>query len=124
MAQVPPMFPDSLSDQQILASGRALCRAKDHREQEAILHGRERAARLGANPWDLVYVCPEIVGATHPELLRSAAETEANTAYIAEKNAACRDPWPGRGVSSRPRPTTSCSPTATTAIWSTTPRPR
>ncbi|SNS88609.1 hypothetical protein SAMN05216276_1018123 [Streptosporangium subroseum] len=93
---VPPMFPDSLSDQQILASGRALCRTKDRDEQEAILTraGSARSA-WGADPWDLVYVCPEIVGATHPELLRSAAETKAaNTAYIAEKNAKCRDPWP------------------------------
>ncbi|MER5648094.1 hypothetical protein [Streptosporangium sp. NPDC002524] len=91
-----PMFPDNLSDQQILAYGRALCRAKDPREQEAILTraGSARPA-WGANPWDLVHVCPEIVGATHPELLRSTTETEAaNTAYIAEKNAACRDPWP------------------------------
>ncbi|AWS46255.1 hypothetical protein [Streptosporangium sp. 'caverna'] len=93
---VPPMFPDSLSDQQILASGRALCRTKDREEQEAILTraGSARPA-WGADPWDLVYVCPEIVGATHPELLRSATETKAaNTAYIAEKNAQCRDPWP------------------------------
>ncbi|GAA3417880.1 hypothetical protein [Streptosporangium vulgare] len=92
----PPMFPEDLSDQQILASGRALCRAKDDEEQKAILTraGSARPA-WGANPWDLVYVCPEIVGATHPELLRSSAETKAaNTAYIAEKNAACRDPWP------------------------------
>ncbi|MDP9842227.1 hypothetical protein [Streptosporangium lutulentum] len=93
---VPPMFPDSLSDQGILAYGRALCRTKDRDEQEAILTraGSARSA-WGADPWDLVYACPEIVGATHPELLRSTAETEAaNTAYIAEENAKCRDPWP------------------------------
>ncbi|MGV9329226.1 hypothetical protein [Streptosporangium sandarakinum] len=93
---VPPMFPDSLSDQGILAYGRALCRAKDRDEQQAILTraGSARSA-WGADPWDLVYVCPEIVGATHPELLRSTKETEAaNTAYIAEENAKCRDPWP------------------------------
>lgn len=92
----PPMFPDSLSDQGILAYGRALCRAKDRDEQKAILTraGSARAA-WGADPWDLVYVCPETVGATHPELLRSAAEAEAaNAAYIAEQNAKCRDPWP------------------------------
>ncbi|MEV4162034.1 hypothetical protein [Nonomuraea dietziae] len=94
---VPPMFPDSLSDQAILAYGRALCRTKDRDEQEAILTraGSARPAG-GASPWDLIYVCPEIVGATHPELLRSTTETEAAyTAYIAEKNAKCRDPWPG-----------------------------
>ncbi|MEU6740119.1 hypothetical protein [Streptosporangium sandarakinum] len=93
---VPPMFPDSLSDQGILAYGRALCRAKDLDEQKAILTraGSARPA-WGADPWDLVHVCPEIVGATHPELLRSTEETEAaNTAYIAEENAKCRDPWP------------------------------
>ncbi|MEU4700503.1 hypothetical protein [Nonomuraea dietziae] len=93
---VPPMFPDSLSDQAILAYGRALCRTKDRDEQEAILT-RAGSARPtgGADPWDLVYVCPEIVGATHPELLRSTTETEAAyTAYIAEENAKCRDPWP------------------------------
>ncbi|MFI6454007.1 hypothetical protein ACIBF6_20900 [Streptosporangium amethystogenes] len=93
---VPPMFPDSLSDQGILAYGRALCRAKDRDEQEAILTraGSTRPA-WGADPWDLVYVCPEVVGATRPELLRSTAEAKAaNTAYIAEKNARCRDPWP------------------------------
>ncbi|GGL16049.1 hypothetical protein [Planomonospora parontospora] len=93
---VTPVFPDSLSDQQILAYGRALCRAKDRAGQEAILT-RAGSARpgWGADPWDLVYVCPEVVGATHPELLWSAEEAEAaNTAYIAEKNAMCRDPWP------------------------------
>ncbi|GLW98258.1 hypothetical protein [Microtetraspora sp. NBRC 16547] len=93
---VPPMFPDSLSDQEILAYGRALCRTKDRDEQEAILTraGSARPA-WGADPWDLVYVCPEIVGATRPELLRSTTETEAaNAAYIAEENAKCRDPWP------------------------------
>ncbi|MGN9785414.1 hypothetical protein ACTMTF_28600 [Nonomuraea sp. ZG12] len=93
---VPPMFPDSLADQEVLAYGRALCRTKDRDEQEAILTraGSARPAS-GADPWDLVYVCPEIVSATHPELLRSTRETEAaNTAYIAEQNAKCRDPWP------------------------------
>ncbi|MBT2229533.1 hypothetical protein [Nonomuraea sp. NEAU-A123] len=93
---VPPMFPDSLSDQAILAYGRALCRTKDRDEQKAVLTraGSARPA-WGADPWDLVYVCPEIVGATQPELLRSTTETEAaNTAYIAEENAKCRDPWP------------------------------
>ncbi|MDH2427113.1 hypothetical protein [Sphaerisporangium sp. TRM90804] len=91
-----PMFPDSLSDQEVLAYGRTLCRAKDRAEQEAILTraGSARPA-WGADPWDLVYVCPEIIGATHPDLLRSTAETEAaNAAYIAEQNARCRDPWP------------------------------
>ncbi|SEN00339.1 hypothetical protein [Nonomuraea pusilla] len=93
---VPPMFPDSLSDQAILAYGRALCRAKDRDEQEALLK-RAGSARSGwgADPWDLVYVCPEVIGATHPELLRSSAETKsAHDAYIAEENARCRDPWP------------------------------
>ncbi|WP_271220242.1 hypothetical protein [Streptosporangium carneum] len=98
---VPPMFPDSLSDQQILAYGRALCRTKEHDGQKAILTraGSARPA-WGADPWDLVYVCPEIIGATNPELLRSTTETEAaNTAYVAEENAKCRDPWPRtRGV--------------------------
>lgn len=98
---VPPMFPDSLSDQEILASGRALCRTKNRDEQEAIL-ARAGSARpgWGADPWDLVYVCPEIIGATHPELLRSTAERKAaNTAHIAEENAKCRDPWPrAKGV--------------------------
>ncbi|MFD1937308.1 hypothetical protein ACFSKW_38150 [Nonomuraea mangrovi] len=92
----PPMFPDSLSDQEILAYGRALCRTKDGDEQEAILTraGSARPA-WGADPRDLVYVCPEIVGAAHPELLRSTTEEEAaNTAHIAEENAKCRDPWP------------------------------
>ncbi|WP_433513219.1 hypothetical protein ACQP2T_57940 [Nonomuraea sp. CA-143628] len=93
---VPPMFPDSLSDQAILASGRALCRAKDRDEQKAILT-RAGSARptSSVDLWDLVYVCPEIVGATRPELLRSTTEAEAaNAAYIAEENAKCRDPWP------------------------------
>ncbi len=93
---VPPMFPDSLSDQEILAYGRALCRTKDRDEQEAIL-ARAGSARpaWGADPWELVYVCPEIVGATYPDLLRSTAEREAAyAAYIAEGNAKCRDPWP------------------------------
>ncbi|TYB66652.1 DUF2339 domain-containing protein [Nonomuraea sp. PA05] len=95
---VPPMFPDTLPDQAVLAYGRALCRTQDREERTALLTraGSERPA-WGADPWDLVYVCPEIVGATHPELLRSAKETaEANAAYIAGKNAECRDPWPRR----------------------------
>ncbi|GAA4189352.1 hypothetical protein GCM10022252_26110 [Streptosporangium oxazolinicum] len=93
---VPPMFPDSLSDQGVLAYGRALCRTEDRDEQKAILTraGSERPA-WGVDPWDLVYVCPEIIGATHPELLRSAEEMRAaETAYITEQNAKCRDPWP------------------------------
>ncbi|MBP2706088.1 hypothetical protein JOL79_19965 [Microbispora sp. RL4-1S] len=93
---VPPVFPDSLSDQQILAYGRALCRTEDRDERKTILTraGSARPA-WGVDPWDLVYVCPEIIGATYPELLRSTKETEAaNAAYIAEKNARCRDPWP------------------------------
>lgn len=93
---VPPMFPDSLSDQGVLSYARALCRAKDRDEQTAILTraGSARPA-WGADPWDLVYVCPEIIGATHPELLRSTAETKAaGDAYLAERNASCRDPWP------------------------------
>ncbi|MEV1248568.1 hypothetical protein ACIBO2_47380 [Nonomuraea sp. NPDC050022] len=93
---VPPMFPDSVSDQAILAYGRALCRTEDRDEQKAILTraGSARPA-WSVDPWDLVYVCPEIVGATNPELLRSTTQTEAdNAAYIAKKNAKCRDPWP------------------------------
>ncbi|MEV4549516.1 hypothetical protein [Nonomuraea wenchangensis] len=92
------MFPDSMSDQAILAYGRELCRAKDRDEQEAILT-RAGSARpsWGVDPWDLVHVCPEIIGATHPELLRSTEETQAaNDAYVAEENAKCRDPWPRR----------------------------
>ncbi|WP_157518808.1 hypothetical protein [Herbidospora mongoliensis] len=93
---VPPMFPDSLSDQQVLGYGRALCRAKDADEQKAILTraGSERPA-WGADPRELVHVCPEIVGAAQPDLLRSEEETEAaNDAFVAEANAKCRDPWP------------------------------
>ncbi|NUT41515.1 MAG: hypothetical protein HOV86_16155 [Thermoactinospora sp.] len=101
LSGVPPMFPDTLPDQQVLSYGQALCRAKDRDEQKAILTraGSERPA-WGADPWDLVYICPEIVGATHPELLRSTAESQAEAAdYIAEQNARCRDPWPRtRGV--------------------------
>jgi hypothetical protein len=93
---VPPMFPDSLSDQAVLAYGRTLCRAKDRNEQQAILTraGSARPA-WGVDQWDLVYVCPEIIGATRPELLRSTAEEKADyAASIAEQNAKCRDPWP------------------------------
>ncbi|MFG2074796.1 hypothetical protein [Nonomuraea maritima] len=93
---VPPIFPDTVPDQAVLAYGRALCRAKDREEQQDLLKraGSERSA-WGMDPWDLVYVCPEVVGATHPELLRSAEEQKAaNDAYIAEANARCRDPWP------------------------------
>ncbi|MEV5409761.1 hypothetical protein AB0K60_13100 [Thermopolyspora sp. NPDC052614] len=93
---IPPLFPDRLSDQEILAYGRELCRAKDLDEQKAILTraGSERPDS-GLDPYDLVYVCPEVVGAAHPELLQSSAEREAaDAAYIAEENAKCRDPWP------------------------------
>ncbi|GAA0947945.1 hypothetical protein GCM10009560_64870 [Nonomuraea longicatena] len=91
-----PLFPDSLPDQTILAHGRALCRAKDPGEQAAILKraGSERPDG-GMDPWDLVYVCPEIIGLSQPELLLSTAEeAAASAAYIAEENAKCRDPWP------------------------------
>ncbi|MER7208861.1 hypothetical protein ABT340_17510 [Streptosporangium sp. NPDC000239] len=93
---MPPLFPDSLSDQGILGYGRTLCRTKDREEQKAILTraGSERPA-WGVDPWDLVYICPEIIGATNPELLQSTKETEdAGAAYVAEENAKCRDPWP------------------------------
>ncbi|MFI6499664.1 hypothetical protein [Nonomuraea typhae] len=97
----PPLFPDSRSDQEILAFGRELCRAKELDEQAAILTraGSGRAA-TGVDAWDLVYVCPEIIGALQPELLRSAEEqAEAAAAYVAEENAKCRDPWPrAKGV--------------------------
>ncbi|MEV5888390.1 hypothetical protein [Nonomuraea fuscirosea] len=93
---VPPMFPDSMSDQAILAYGRVLCRTQDRDEQQAILNraGSVRST-WGVDSWDLVYVCPETVGATRPELLRSTTETQEDYAdYIAEENARCRDPWP------------------------------
>ncbi|MGW4404138.1 hypothetical protein ACWEJ6_08895 [Nonomuraea sp. NPDC004702] len=92
----PPMFPETTSDQAVLAYGRALCRAKDTDEQEAILTraGSARAA-WRVYPEELVYVCPEIIGATRPDLLRSTAEeAAANAAHIAGENAKCRDPWP------------------------------
>ncbi|MEV4368775.1 hypothetical protein AB0J71_17020 [Nonomuraea sp. NPDC049637] len=92
----PPMFPDTTSDQAVLAYGRALCRAKDAGEQEAILTraGSARAA-WRVDPEELVYVCPEIIGATRPDLLRSTAEeAAANAAHLAGENAKCRDPWP------------------------------
>lgn len=95
-AGVPPVFPDTLPDQAVLAYGRALCRAKDREEQQEILTraGSERPDS-GMDLWDLVYVCPEVVGATHPELLQSSEEQRAaNDAYIAKTNARCRDPWP------------------------------
>ncbi|WP_459802993.1 hypothetical protein [Herbidospora sp. RD11066] len=93
---IPPMFPDTSSDQEVLAYGRELCGAKDREAQEAILTraGSERPA-WGVDDWDLVYLCPDVVGAARPDLLRSEAEEEADhDAYIAEANAACRDPWP------------------------------
>ncbi|TKK90064.1 DUF2339 domain-containing protein [Herbidospora galbida] len=96
MGGVPPMFPDTLSDQQIIAYGRELCHAEDREEQEALLKqaGSERAS-WGVDLSDLVYVCPEVVRAIRPELLHSAEEAEAaDQAYIAEMNARCRDPWP------------------------------
>ncbi|MFB9476205.1 hypothetical protein ACFFR3_42485 [Nonomuraea salmonea] len=92
----PPMFPDSLPDQAVLAYGRALCRAKDRTEKEALLRqaGSARAA-WGVDDWDLVYVCPEIVAKSQPHLLRSSEQMKADERdHIAEKNARCRDPWP------------------------------
>ncbi|TKK87958.1 hypothetical protein FDA94_15465 [Herbidospora galbida] len=92
----PPLFPDTLSDQGVLAYGRALCHARDRDEQEAILTraGSEQPAG-GADPSHLVYVCPEIVGKSQPDLLLTAEETEAaDAAWLAEENARCRDPWP------------------------------
>ncbi|MER7134677.1 hypothetical protein [Streptosporangium saharense] len=87
---VPPMFPDSVPDQGILAYGRALCHAKDREKQEIL-----KRSGWNADPEDLVYVCPEIVGATRPDLLWSTAEREAaGAASLAEENARCRDPWP------------------------------
>ncbi|GAA1641424.1 hypothetical protein GCM10009733_043070 [Nonomuraea maheshkhaliensis] len=93
---VAPMFPDTMSDQAILAYGRVLCRTEDRDEQQEIL-ARAGSVRStwGVDAWDLVYVCPETVGATRPDLLRSTAETQVDHAdYIAEANARCRDPWP------------------------------
>ncbi|RBQ14923.1 hypothetical protein DP939_37675 [Spongiactinospora rosea] len=93
---VPPMFPDELSDEAILAYARTLCRAKDREERQAILmRAGSTRALSGVDSSDLVYVCPEIIGATQPELLYSTKEAnEAGAAYLAEENAKCRDPWP------------------------------
>ncbi|WP_062429996.1 hypothetical protein [Herbidospora daliensis] len=93
---VAPLFPDTLSDQGVLAYGRTLCHARDHAEQEAILRraGSERPGG-GADPYDLLYVCPEVVGAANPEMLYTAEEAEAaDAAALAAENARCRDPWP------------------------------
>lgn len=96
-----PLFPETTSDQEILAYGQSLCRAEDREEQASILKraGSERPS-WGVDPEDLVYVCPEIIGATHPDLLRSTEQAKtADAAYIAELNGRCRDPWPRtRGV--------------------------
>nr|WP_062335096.1 hypothetical protein [Herbidospora sakaeratensis] len=95
---VPPLFPDTLSDQGVLGYGRTLCHARDRAEQEAILRraGSERPG-ASADPWDLVYVCPEVVGVANPELLHTAEEAEAaDAAALAAENARCRDPWPQR----------------------------
>ncbi|MBX6382462.1 MAG: hypothetical protein IRZ07_05730 [Microbispora sp.] len=71
---VPPMFPDTLPDQYVLAYGRLLCTAD----------GKE-----------LVFLCPDVVARDEPELLRSESEERADIArYVAEENARCRDPWP------------------------------
>ncbi|MEV0585501.1 hypothetical protein [Nonomuraea sp. NPDC050310] len=96
MGGVPPMFPFDLSDQEVLAYGRALCHVRDREEQQAILEraGSERAS-WGADDRDLVYACPEVIGARRPELLRSSRETQASYEdYIRKENAKCRDPWP------------------------------
>ena len=122
---VPPMFPDSLSDQ---ADPRVRAGAVPYEgprraggDSDA---GRERAARLGRGP-----VGPRLrlPGDRRRDPSRAAAVEPRRrrrrtppTSPRRTRSAATRGP--GRRASSRPRPTTSCSSTAIPAIWSTTPR--
>ncbi|WP_271215472.1 hypothetical protein [Streptosporangium carneum] len=95
--RIPPMFPDTLSDQQILAYGRLMCAAPDGREQGALLKraGSARSA-WGVDQDALVFLCPDTVAVRSPELLSSEVEEQAeNARYVAETNARCFDPWPG-----------------------------
>ncbi|GII85456.1 hypothetical protein Ssi03_34460 [Sphaerisporangium siamense] len=96
MDGVPPMFPDTLADQYVLAYGRRLCQAREREEQVALLEeaGSERSG-WGADPDDLVFLCPDVVGARQPDLLRSEAEKKADEdRFVAEENARCPEAWP------------------------------
>ncbi|MEO3859010.1 hypothetical protein ABGB08_29200 [Acrocarpospora sp. B8E8] len=96
MDGVPPMFDDTVPDQRILAYGRRLCDATTREEQEALLTqaGSPRPA-WGADPSDLVFICPGKISEQQPHLLNSeAAEKASAAAWIAEENAKCTDPWP------------------------------
>ncbi|WP_182904414.1 hypothetical protein [Microbispora sp. H13382] len=96
MDGLPPMFPETLSDQHVLAYGRRLCAAGDGAEQHALLEeaGSERAS-WGADRNVLVFLCPEAVAADEPDFLRPESEVRADAGrYVAEENARCRDPWP------------------------------
>ncbi|MGW5259583.1 hypothetical protein ACWEQG_01330 [Microbispora sp. NPDC004025] len=72
MDGLPPMFPDTLPDQYVLAYGRRLCAAADGAQQHALLEeaGSERASS-GAGRNALVFLCPTAVAADEPESLRS-----------------------------------------------------
>jgi hypothetical protein len=120
-AGVAPMFPDSLADQEVLAYGRcagprtATSRRRSWRGPGARGPPGARtrgisstsARRSSARP------IPSCCGRPRSRRRRTPPTSPSRT-----RGAATRGP--GRRVSSRPRPTTSCSSTAITAIWSTT----
>ncbi|MDF5759163.1 hypothetical protein [Spongiactinospora sp. TRM90649] len=91
-----PSFPDEVPDQRILAYGRALCAARDVEAEQALPPapgGGRRSRAYDASR--LVFLCPEIIGAEQPGLLRGSAQVRQDTRdFIAEENARCADPWP------------------------------
>ncbi|MFB9965940.1 hypothetical protein [Sinosporangium siamense] len=92
----PPMFPDTLPDQYVLAYGRRLCELPEGKDGMDIL----REAGSSREVWRadgeaLVFLCPGTVAGRNPAELYSDAEVrEAEERFVAEGNARCADPWP------------------------------
>ncbi|GAA0424913.1 hypothetical protein Acor_36830 [Acrocarpospora corrugata] len=92
----PPMFPDTLPDEQVLGYGRLLCATSDQERRRSLLRraGSDRSG-WGAAADDLIFLCPEKIVAERPGLLHSGiAGRAAENEFAAEENARCADPWP------------------------------
>ncbi|MFD0662799.1 hypothetical protein [Thermocatellispora tengchongensis] len=96
-------FPDHLPDQYLLGYGRELCATPDRAGQDALLRRVGATTSMDRLYDDLVFLCPEVVGRVHPELLRSEAEERRSvTDYYTKVGSQCSDPWPAlRGVRQR-----------------------
>jgi hypothetical protein len=71
-----------ISDQELLAYGRAACTGKPQ-------------GNRSFSPEDLVFLCPEVMARKQPDLLKSEKEQQEEwEGEMAAESAQCADPWP------------------------------